>query len=63
MFYYNKGLVVRLILGTSLCVIRGNKIEDYKKFKTGYHIVTNKPSITKWGKQTSTTDAWLFNKW
>ena len=31
-----------------ICYPKGNKIQDYSKFETGFDIVSNKPVITKW---------------
>jgi len=31
-----------------MCYLKGNKIEDYTKFETGFDIDSNKPKITKW---------------
>ena len=31
-----------------MCYLRGNRIEDYTKFETGFDIDSNEPTITKW---------------
>ena len=31
-----------------MCYLRGNKIEDYSQFETGFDTASNKPTITRW---------------
>lgn len=31
-----------------ICYLRGNRIEDYTKFETGFDMGSNKPTITRW---------------
>jgi hypothetical protein len=45
-----------------MCYLRGNKIEDYSQFETGYDRANNEPVITKWGYELEQpTVAYLIN--